>query len=201
MLFNKIFLFEISNKKTFYRKMIKFSFSSLHFLFCMILKRRLDSTWNKIKVVDDNGEMVNAFELDRYGRLTTKFEKKTPRNIKLLLSNTIAKQSQTKPFVLPQISPPPLPMPILPQIQNKGQKLQMPQINYMPPEPLIKKEPVFKEEPAFKEEPLLNGDAQDNDYSDGFESSPIYFNSDDFQFDEFYESFDIFEAFTEDATF
>lgn len=187
--------------------MIKFSFSSLHFLFCMILKRRLDSTWNKIKVVDDNGEMVNAFELDRYGRLTTKFEKKTPRNIKLLLSNTIAKQSQTKPFVLPQISPPPLPMPILPQIQNKGQKLQIPQINYMPPEPLIKKEPVFKEdpvfkeEPAFKEEPLLNGDAQDNDYSDGFESSPIYFNSDDFQFDEFYESFDIFEAFTEDTTF
>lgn len=111
----------------------------------MTLKRRLDSNWRNIKIIDNDGGIMEVFELDRYGRLSTKFEKKTPRNIKLLMTTTLQKQTPTtpKPFILPKILPPPLPTPIIcsnnaATTTTNGQNnlLKMPQINFAPPQPM-----------------------------------------------------------------
>ncbi|OHS98184.1 hypothetical protein TRFO_09054 [Tritrichomonas foetus] len=50
-----------------------------------MLKRRLDSLWKTISIIDDNGTVEKTFDLDKYGRHLSKFQKQSPRNIKSMM--------------------------------------------------------------------------------------------------------------------
>lgn len=154
----------------------------------MTLKRRLDSNWKLIKVLDENGDTMSIFDLDRYGRLVTKFEKKTPRNIKLLMNTTLHKPTPTptKPFVLPQISSSPLSAPDIPfQPCVKNNKLMMPQINFTPQKPIIKEQEAQNE--------------STNSNSDSFSS--FFIDDEDLLFNDPFDHFDCFEVSMLDFNF
>ena len=85
-----------------------------------ILKRRLDSKWSTITVTGVGGEEKQTFSLDRYGRLSTKFEKMNPRRLKAIFRE-LDKPTVPKPFIVPAISSPStqrLPLPKVAALPN-----------------------------------------------------------------------------------
>ena len=157
----------------------------------MTLKRRLDSNWKNIRIVDEEGVVTGIYDLDRYGRLTTKFEKKTPRNIKLLLSNSFQKQAPTptKPFVLPKISPPPIQTPIIPSqsIEQNNIMPKMPQINLNLPQPILCGDNTTENESA-------------DDCIDS--SSEFFIDNDEFLYDaDPFNGLDLFDISMDDINF